>query len=136
MNPRTILEDGAAVLHNVLAPHGFHFEFREEALGSGGHFAWGEFVRDDRRLELHFRFSLGLVSYHIGELALEHTSYMAALGVKGRARYPRVANDPLGAFHDLAHDLGELAASDFLAGPASVLRAAAEAAAADAPRRQ
>lgn len=135
MNPRTILTSGTTILDAALVPHGFHFEFRGEDVGSGGAFAWGEYVRGDRRLELHFRHSLGLVTYHVGDLAIAHSPYMVALGCDQAARYPGVADDPLAGFRDLAHDLANLAAADFLAGSADILREAASVAAADAPRR-
>ena len=61
---------------------------------------------------------------------------MAALGVGGRAQYPRVAEDPLAAFHDLAHDLKELTISDFLEGSGEILRREAARVSADAPRGQ
>src|SRR5262245_53172019 len=120
MNPRTTLRRGAAILDAVLVPRGFRFEFRGHDLGSGGEFAWGEYVRGDRRLELHFRYSLGLVTYHAAELTLDHSRYMAALGAAERAAYPGFSNDPLAAFRDLAHDLLQFAAADFLDGSATV----------------
>jgi hypothetical protein len=61
MTPREILLRGKEELDPLLTPQGFYFEFRSEGPSSGGPFAWGEFVRGDRRLELHFRDSLGLV---------------------------------------------------------------------------
>jgi len=121
--PKDALLDGAKILDLVLLPKGFRFQFREEGRGSGGNFAWGEFVREDRRLELHFRQSLGLVRYHVGDQSASHESYMRELGVWDQRRYPGFSEDPAEAFHDLAHDLG--LAHDFLAGPAAVLRTAA-----------
>lgn len=44
MNPRDLLIEGASILEPVLAPHKFRFKFREAGRGSGGVFAWGEFV--------------------------------------------------------------------------------------------
>jgi hypothetical protein len=136
MNPRTILQQGTTILDAVLVPRGFGFEFRSEGLGSGGTFAWGEYVRDDRRLELHFRYSLGLVTYHAAKFTLDHAQYMAALGAARRAAYPGFSNDPLDAFRDLSYDLVQFAAADFLDGSASIFTEAAEVVAADAPRRQ
>lgn len=103
--------------------HGFRFQFREEGRGAGGNFASGEFVCEDRRLELHFRGSLGLVRYHVGDQSASHESYMRELGVWDQRHYPGFSEDPAAAFHDLAHDLG--LAHDFLSGPATVLRTAA-----------
>ncbi len=76
-----------------------------------------EYVRGDRRLELHFRHSLGLVAYHVGEEALTHEDYMrAVLGPRRENKYPGFSSDPLDAFRDLAHDL-EHHALGFLSGP-------------------
>jgi len=136
MNPRTILEQGTAILDPVLLPRGFRFQFRGEDVGSGGAFAWGEYVRGDRRLELHFRYSLGLVTYHIGDLALAHTLYMVALGVAKEAAYPGFSDDPLAAFRDLSHDLEQLVAGDFLDGSGISFQHAAARVAAEAPLRQ
>ena len=107
----------------VLGPRGFSFVLRGEGQGSGGHFAWGEFVRSDRRLEIHFRLGLGQVVYHAGSTSASHEAYMQQLGQLERCRYPGFPNDPMQAFHDLAHDLAF--AEDFLSGDASVLLDAA-----------
>jgi hypothetical protein len=40
------------MLETLLSPYGFVLMFREEGRGAGGVFAWGEFVRGDRRLEV------------------------------------------------------------------------------------
>jgi hypothetical protein len=122
-SPKEALLDGAKILDAVLLPKGFRFQFRKEGKGSGGNFAWGEFVREDRRLQLHFRQSLGLVRYHVGDQSAFHESYMRELGGWDQCRYPGFSEDPAAAFHDLAHDLG--LADDFLSGSAAVLRTAA-----------
>jgi len=124
------LLNGAKILEPVLLPKSFRFQFREEGRGSGGSFAWGEFVREDRRLELHFRHSLGLVRYHVGDQCASHESYMRELGVLDQRRYPGFSEDPAAAFHDLAYDIG--LADDFLSGSAAVLRRAATREASDA----
>jgi hypothetical protein len=116
---KSALEEGASFLGATLAPHGFRWVFR----GSGGWFAWGGFVREDRTLELHFRLSLGIVAYHIGNLGASHETYMQALGVWGECRYPGHSTDPGSAFERLAHDLAY--AQDFLSGTGDVLRLAA-----------
>lgn len=121
--PKEALLDGVKILDPVLRARGFQFQFRLEGRGSGGNFAWGEFVREDRRLELHFRQSLGLVRYHVGDQNASHESYMRQLGAWDQCRYPGFSEDPAVAFHDLAHDLG--LADDFLSGSAAVLRTAA-----------
>ena len=76
------------ILEPVLSPHGFRFEFRDAGKGAGGFFAWGEFVRRDRRLELHYRLSLGLVMYHALGKKVSHEAYMRELGRWENHRYP------------------------------------------------
>jgi hypothetical protein len=131
--PKDALLEGAKILDPVLLPKGFRFQLRREGKGSGGNFAWGEFVHEDRRLELHFRQSLGLVRYHVGDQSASHESYMRQLGVWDQCRYPGFSNDPAVAFHDLAHDLRM--ADDFLSASAAVLRAAAAREASDTGRQ-
>jgi hypothetical protein len=121
--PEVILLSGSEILGSVLSPHHFTFEFRSAGTGSGGDFAWGEFVRTDRRLELHFRRSLGLVAYHLGRLHATHEVYMRELGFWGRNRYPAYSGEPMQGFINLSHDLGH--AIDFLSGDAGCLRTAA-----------
>jgi len=122
--PKEILLAGAAILEPVLSPHGFRFEFRDEGKGAGGFFAWAEFVRGDRRLEFHYRFSLGLVTYHALGKKASHEAYMKELGRWRNNRYPGFSFGYLDGFHDLAHDLGY--ADDFLSGDAHILVQAAE----------
>lgn len=132
--PKESLIAGALVLAPVLEVARFAFEFRGESQGSGGASAWGEFVRLERRLELHYRYSLGLVSYHARSNKVSHEQYMRELGVWERCRYPGFSSEHLGVFHDLAHDLAF--AKDFLSGNASVLESAAKrASAAEAKQR-
>jgi hypothetical protein len=127
--PSKAILGGARILEPMLLPNGFEFHFRGSGRSSGGEFARGEFVRDDRRLEFHFRYSLGLVRYHVGNKSASHESYMRGLGVWDRCKYPGFSDDPTDAFHDLVHDLRF--AEDFLAGSAAVLLRAAATDAAD-----
>jgi hypothetical protein len=122
-DPTPILLPGARILEAELHPLGFEFIFRAAGKGSGGLFATGDFIRDDRRLELHFRESLGLVRYHIRTSSAAHEAYMRELGVRYECRYPGFSDDPLVAFHDLAHDLKF--AADFTTGNAAILLRAA-----------
>jgi hypothetical protein len=123
MIPRDMLLTGVKIINRVLEPQGFSFHLRGEGSGSGGPFAWGEFIRDDRRLEVHFRYSLGLVTYHIGGQAASHEIYMRELGVWDQCRYPSFSSDPLASFEELAHDLKF--ATDFSWGPAKIFQRAA-----------
>lgn len=96
--------------------NGFKLIEWEPGKSSGGNFASGEYVKGDRRLEIHFRYSLGLVTYHMGDLSLPHQAYMRALlGKSGGNKYPGFSNDPLDGFRHLKHDL-ENFCGDFLAG--------------------
>jgi hypothetical protein len=105
-SPKSALLEGAEILEKVVAAKDFHFQFRGEGKSSGGTFAWGEFVREDRRLELHVRFNLGLVRYHVGTESASHDYYMRELGVRERCHYPGFSEHPKQAFLGLAHDLG------------------------------
>jgi len=118
-----ILTQGAAILGEVLEPAGFVFHPGIHASGSGGPFADGRFVRGDQYIELHFRHSLGLVSYGWGGEALTHEDYLRGLGAKGA--YPGFSDDPLDGFRHLARDLaGPLAG--FVAGDRTAFDAAAK----------
>lgn len=123
IRPTNSLIDGAEVVQQVLGPRGFQFEFCGEGKGTGGAFAWGEFICGDRRLELHFRHSLGLVTYHIAYWRASHESYIQELGVLEQCLYPGFSEDPAVAFHGLAHDLAF--AEDFLSGSGGALQRAA-----------
>ena len=103
MNPKEELLKGVKELEPILGPYGFRFVFEAEGLSSGGHSARGAFVAGDKRLELHFRYSLGLVSYQIGAIKINHADYITAQGGKGR--YPGFSKKPIDAFKNLADDL-------------------------------
>lgn len=131
--PKNSLLEGAEILEKVLAPNDFHFQFRGEGESSGGNYAWGEFVRGDRKLEVHVRFNLGLVRYHIGTDSASHEPYMHELGVREQCQYPGFSDDPKKAFLGLAHDLAF--ANDFLTGTGALLRQAAMKESADSAAR-
>jgi len=115
-NPAEILEHGCAILDAVLQRYGFKREKIVSGKASGGPFATTSYLNGNRKLELHFRFSLGLVSYHFGLASVSHEAFMkAALGPNGGNKYPGFSNDPLTAFRDLAYDL-ETHCNSFLTG--------------------
>ena len=118
MQAEECLNAGVELLAPLLESHGYSFVPLTSGKSSGGWSASGEFRRnrDDelRRLELHFRHSLGLVTYHVGAMSLRHVDYMRAL--KARNQYPGFSDDPLDGFRHLLHDL-EQYASDFIDGP-------------------
>jgi hypothetical protein len=119
------LDAGSEIIYLVVAPHGFRWETMPTHRGHPGDSAGGFFIRDNRRLELHFRWSLGLVIYRLGELALSHDAYMRNTGHKADAHYPGFSSDPLDAFRHLAYDLAHFC-SDFLSGSGSAFRTACD----------
>jgi hypothetical protein len=125
-SPRERLEQGVAELAEVLGPAGFQFVETEEGVGSGGASASGEFRRDDRRLELHFRSALGLVRYHFGEESLSHQELVRGVRALERiseeGEYPGFSDDPMAGFHHLRRDLDRFGAV-FLRGGAKAFRA-------------
>lgn len=112
------LTAGVQLLTPLMESHGFEFVPLASGKSSGGWSASGEFRRERggqlRRLELHFRHSLGLVTYHVDGTKLSHSDYMHAL--KAKNQYPGFSDDPLDGFRHLLHDL-EQYAGDFLDGP-------------------
>ena len=121
--PKQALTKGADVLSPILMPRGFRFVFRDTGRGSGGEYAWGEFVRANRRLELHVGQNLGIVLYHIGDQSASHRWYMRELEVLSQCRYSGFTENAAESFRNLAHDLAF--AEDFLSGAATVLKRAA-----------
>ena len=124
-SPRQLLEEGAKLLEPLMKRHGFSFGLTEDGQGSGGRYAIGVYSRDERKLELHFRTSLGVVTYRDGDDIVSHAGYMSHLAVK-EASYPGFSDDPLDGFRHLLFDL-ERFGDDFLAGDAGLMRAAAAA---------
>jgi hypothetical protein len=111
-----MLQRGSVLLAPVLLGHGFSFKILEAGGGSGGHFASGEFKRGTRRLQFHFRHSLGIVTYSLADRSMTHQQYMRSVqgGVEA-SNYPGFSDDPLDAFRHLLLDL-EQHGSDFLSG--------------------
>jgi hypothetical protein len=125
-SPGERLERGGAELAEVLGPAGFQFVETDEGMGSGGAYASGEFRRGDRRLELHFRSSLGLVRYHFGEESLSHQELVRGVRALERiseeGEYPGFSDDPMAGFRHLRHDLDRFGGV-FLHGGAKAFRA-------------
>ena len=109
MNPVEVLREGAMELASILGPDGFTFVETGSGPSSGGDYASGEFRREDRRLELHVRSSLGLVTYHVGEANLRHEDFARAVAatqqIEEPARYPGFSDQPLDGFLHLGADL-------------------------------
>ena len=65
-------------------------------------------------MEYHFRYSLGLVTYHLNSLSISHFKYLrSVLGRPNASHYPGFSSEPIDAFGDLHLDLEEYCA-DFL----------------------
>jgi hypothetical protein len=110
------LQGGTAILDAVLAPCGFSRGPISFGRSSGGSFASCEFRRGSRSLQLHFRYSLGLVEYQLDGANLSHEDYMwSVCGKRWATHYPGFSEEPLDAFRHLAADL-EQYGRDFLRG--------------------
>ena len=114
--PEAVLLQGAELLKPLFSSHGFTFVEKGGSTGSGGPFVSAEFKRGDRKFEIHYRFSLGMVTYHLASQAISHEQYMCSvLGKPGMSHYPGFSNDPLDAFRHLRDDLQSYC-SEFLEG--------------------
>jgi hypothetical protein len=130
VDPTDVLIKGHEILDEVLGPNGFEFRVEGPGRGSGGDFARGSYVRGDRRLELHVRYSLGLVTYHVGNHSIGHTDLMECVaGPRNDAQYPGISADPLDGFRHLKADLQRYG-TDFLEGSEELLGRYARSAAA------
>jgi hypothetical protein len=120
-----LLERGVTSLAEVLGPAGFEFIETDDGTTNGGTFASGEFLRGDRRLELHVRSSLGLVRYHFGDEALSHDDLVrgvrALQAISEEGQYPGFSSDPMAGFVHLRHDIERFGAI-FLRGGAKAFR--------------
>jgi hypothetical protein len=114
--PETILLEGAELLKPLFEQHHFIFEPLGTGNSSGGSFAFAAFRRADRKFEFHFRYSLGMVAYHLGPESISHEEYMCSvLGRSGLSRYPNFSHTPMEAFRALLEDLQRYG-NDFLNG--------------------
>jgi len=116
IDPLETLAAGVTILNDVMNQHGFSASKNATGRGSGGTFASTEFTRGDRKLEIHFRYNLGLVTYHVGKVSLSHEDYMwSVIGKRWASHYPGFSKGPLDSFRDLRQDLEEYGAA-FLSG--------------------
>jgi hypothetical protein len=109
MKPVDVLNAGARDLAAAVVPEGFTFVGTGAGQGSGGEFASGAYRRDDRRLELSFRNSLGLVTYRVGEVMIGHEEYIRAVRaldqIDASPAYPGFHQEPAAQFAALREDL-------------------------------
>ena len=116
-----VLERGSELLKPLLLRHGFSYAALDAGEGSGGQFASAEFKREARRLEYHFRYSLGMVSYHLDSCSMSHQEYMqSVIGKPNASHYPGFSSDPMETFRHLLLDLEEHCV-DFLEGSDEIL---------------
>lgn len=122
VDPLEIFKKGVNILNLLLLSNGFLYVAGESGPSSGGSYACGAYMKEGRKLEIHFRYRLGLVTYHVGTDSLRHEVFMRALlGRDGGNRYPGYSDDPIDAFLDLRHDL-ERFGEDFLSGVGNTFR--------------
>jgi hypothetical protein len=105
MTPEEVLSNGRSALDPLLATQGFEFVLGPHGDSSGGAYVSAAYVSGERRLELHVRHSLGLVTYRVGGASVGHEALMRYLGVYGRNAYPGFSNGPMAAFERLRLDL-------------------------------
>jgi hypothetical protein len=119
-----ILTNGSEILKPLMINNGFQFNIDGKGQSSGGNFAFGSWTKKERKLEYHFRYSLGLVKYSLGEKSVEHEFFLWALtGQKRKAKYPGSSEDPLDGFRRLLDDLNQFC-TVFLSGPDKELQKA------------
>jgi hypothetical protein len=118
-----ILDAGAKILGVVIEPYGFVWALGRAHAGHPGNATRGAFVKDDRQLELGFRWSLGPVTYRVGNASVSHEVLMRFAGHYADAQYPGYSKDPLDAFRHLAVDL-EKYGGDFMFGDGATIIAA------------
>jgi len=117
-----IVIEGSEILKPLMSKNGFQFTLDGEGQSSGGQFAFGPWTKNDRKLEYHFRFSLGLVEYSLENKTIEHGFFLWALtGEKRKAKFPGSSEDPTNGFSRLLDDLSNFCGI-FLNGTDSELR--------------
>lgn len=90
----------------VFQRYGFNFTIDGEGQSSGGEFTFGAWRKGNRKFEFHYRHSLGLVNYYLGEESIGHQWYLwAVTGKKHSGSYPGISEDPLDSFNRLKNDI-------------------------------
>ena len=119
MTPHDELKNGISILDPIMTKYGFKFVVGSIGSGSGGEFASGYYEKGSRRLNLSVRYSLGCVTYQVGETEISHSEYMRVIDKKGK--YPGFSNQIKKAFEHLANDV-KLHGSTFLSSSDCELR--------------
>lgn len=126
-NAEEILQKGSEILGPLFATHGFSFQIIGKGNSSGGSFSYGAFRKSERWLEFHFRYSLGMLSYHLADCSMTHQNFMrSVIGKPNLSHYPGFSKVPLDGFRQLLLDLQEYGA-DFLSGTDECLQSRIEA---------
>ena len=108
MTPLETLRKGTEILGPILSANGFTYCEGLAGHGSGGEYASGKYVKGNRILEIHFRQSLGLVTYYIGSESLRHEVFMRALLGQGAGNhYPGLCKRSDGWIPQFAVRLGK-----------------------------
>jgi hypothetical protein len=116
------LANGNKILGPFMTARGYAYDQGTAGRSSGGNFTSGAYEREDRKLEIHYRHGLGLVTYLVGLDSLQHEAFMRALlGPEGGNHCPGFSTDPLVSFRDLLFDL-EHFAGDFLGGGGQIFK--------------
>ncbi len=100
-----LLSEGAGLLEDVMAAHGFKRQEIRQEQAEGRASATTRFARRGRALELRARSGVTIAAYSASGRRLLHPDYMEQLGVAGLMRYPGLSKDPLDAFRRLRTDL-------------------------------
>lgn len=106
VDPTEQLLAGAKILEPIMGRYGFQFKLLKSGSGSGGAFACGHYVNGDRRLELHYRYGLGMVIYRAGKAELSHRDYVERLGVLTESQFVwNAKEESLSGFDWLREDI-------------------------------
>jgi hypothetical protein len=115
-----------ALLTPFLAQYGFDL-YETDKIEDRGYIFRAAYGNGHRRVTLHYQYSLFDVSYHIDDFAIDHKSYMDALGKSGIGQYPGFNENQVDGFRDVIADLRQFGL-DFLTAESSDFRALAAAA--------
>jgi len=107
-NKREDFEAGLGVLTPFFISVGYSRTIADAFRDKEGDFFSARFTLQPRSVEVHHLFSLGPVIYRIGDIHIEHTPYLDALGTASSAHYPSYDDDSRAGYPALLHDLRTL----------------------------